>query len=258
MRKFDNSEAWRVIPPEEKLELLARAQASGVFTAFLFIFVASTLAVALKVSGLLWASLLISPLVYQYASGKAWRGLRPRLILEYLAARSAARRYAFMANAKDLSPLLIFKGFMEELGESEDKTEELLFAAKPQISDNEVWISLFEDAIVVMEEHPGGARLRFGRLLEEELSITSPQTGEDDYTTDKEVFLTYTSKTQEEKRVRLTSPFPAALVVFEKQALIFQEEMKERIAKRKLDFLDKEEAMSETIGYTPAAEAHAS
>lgn len=218
MAALDGTEIWRSIPPEEKLELMSQAHAKGIFAAFIGIMLGGTLAVALHLSWLLWASLISAPFIFQFAAGKAWRGLRPRLVLEYLAARSAARRYAFSNKGKDLSLSLMFRGTLTREFD-EDKLQEALEATFENTREAAVWVALFGDSVVMMSEEPGGARLQFAQVLNDKISIDSRSTDSGrEYANDKEVLLTVKNRRDDEQRFKLTSKHPAALIVFEKKA----------------------------------------
>lgn len=215
MSAVDGKELWRQIPPEEKFALMARAHASGISAALIAIGLGSTLAVAFQVPWLMWGSMIVSPVMFQFAAGKAWRGLRPRIMLEYLAARSAARRYAYTANAKDLSVSLIFRGKMEQVFNKEEIMEELA-AAVENAKEAEVWITLFKDAVVLMSEKPGGAKCELAHVLNEKVKVESRSSDGEDYSSSKEVYITITDRSQETRKVKLTSSSPAAMIVFEK------------------------------------------
>ncbi len=220
MNSIDGTEIWRTIPPEEKIAGMNKAHARGILAAAVTIMICGTISVGLRLSWILWGSLIAAPFVFQFAAGKAWRDLRPRLILEYLAARSAARRYAFAAKSKDLTLSLIFRGNMELQFESE-AVQEAIEAAISKNEETLSWIALFTDAVVVMEEHPGGARLAFAAVTNDRLSlkvneIESGRSGPGE----KELILSYTPKPGSNERARkfkLKSPYPAALTVFEKR-----------------------------------------
>lgn len=209
-------EIWRMIPPEEKFEIMAQAQSKGVMAAAVFIVVSCTLAVGFKMSWLMWTSFIISPFVFQFAAGKAWRTLRPKILLEYLAARSASRRYAFSTRAKDLTPNMIFKGVLEEVY-SNDRIQEAMEAMIANTKEAEVWITLFGDAFTMISERYGGAELKLASLLDDKLDISSQSGSGKDYGSDKELLLTVRSKDAPSKTYKLTSKYPAALVVFEKK-----------------------------------------
>lgn len=219
------SEIWRLVPPEEKLELMAKAQSRGVLAVSIAIIVCCTVAIGLKMSWVMWASFVCSPFIFQFAAGKAWRGLRPRCLLEYLAARSASRRYAFAARAKDLTPSLIFKGRLERVYETEH-LQEALEAIASQTKEAEVWVSLFGDAVVMISERIGGAECKFSHLLDDKLIITAHSDSGKDYAVDKELLFSITDKTIGNVKYKLTSRHPAALLAFEKKMRVQQELVK--------------------------------
>lgn len=220
MNSLDGTEIWRTIPPEEKIEGMNKAHAQGILAAAITITICSTIAVGLKLSWIMWGSLLASPFIFQFAAGKAWRDSRPRLILEYLAARSAARRYAFSAKSKDLTLSLLFRGDMDTVFD-EDSVQEAIEAAIEKNKTGASWIALFNDAIVVMEEHPGGARLVFASVTNERLSLqTKDEPGASSYANNRELLLSYAPKPGTNERARkfkITSRHAAALTVFEKR-----------------------------------------
>jgi len=229
MQSIDNSEAWKQIPPEEKLEIMSRAHATGFFAAVVAVVVCSTIALALKISTIMWASIVLSPLVFQFASGKAWKGLKPRIMLEYLAARSVVRRFAFAEGAKDLHLNLIFRGKLENIFEN-DAIQEALEAVVSRTKEASVWIALFPDALIMITERPGGAVLAMGHLVNDKLTIQSSDNG--NYTNGKE--LTIVAKDRKAgavKKYKITSRHPGALAVLEKRILQFQEESKQRMAR---------------------------
>ncbi|NMC64097.1 MAG: hypothetical protein GYA55_13115 [SAR324 cluster bacterium] len=223
----DSSEVWRQIPPEEKLQLMNKSHAAGVLATVISIIVLSTIAVGLHLNWLVWGSLLCSPFVFQFASGKRWRTLRPKIMLEYLAARSAARRFAYSAGSKDMRVALMLKGSLEEIFDEEHRTEEL----EAEISDHKetpVWVALFPDTVIMMSERYGGAELEFGYILNDKVKIEGKSpVGEGDYSNQRELYFYCQDKLKENHIYRLTSPFPAALIVFEKKALQFQKEFME-------------------------------
>jgi hypothetical protein len=224
MEAINSKELWRQIPPEEKVDLITKAHTTGVMAAIFAIIIMSTLAVGLKLGWLLWGSLVMSPFVFQYAAGRAFRGLKPKTMLEHLAARSAARRYAFSNKSQDLGLIMIFKGFLEEHFDS----EQLEAALEAKVEDklhSEVWVALFNDIIIMMDESPGGARLRFAHLLNENLSISGDSpAGKSEYSSKREITLSYSHRLFGKKVFRLSSKYPAALLVFEKKALTLRQD----------------------------------
>lgn len=217
--ELDPVEIWRRVPPEEKFELLARAQSKGVIASFGTTIVCGTIAVGLKLSWLLWVSILITPFIFQYVTGKCWRGLRPKAILEYLAARSAARRYAFSGSGKDLGLVFLFKALLQKVY-TEDQVLDKLDDAVERVNEAAVWVALFNDSLVVMTESSTGAEAQLVTVLGDRITIDgeSPP-GEADYSSRRHVKITLLSKAGvPERRFALTSKYPAALIVFEKRA----------------------------------------
>lgn len=213
----DISDIWRNVPPEEKFEMMARSHSRGVLAAFIGILLGATLAVGLQIPQLLWAGCLLSPFVFQFASGKAWRDHRPKVLLEYLAARAVTRRYAFTVSAKDLGLRLIFKGTLEE-EYSDEKIQEALNRAFDNQRSIEVWVALFNDALVIISERIGGARCELASPFNNKLMVESVNAGKGDYSSGKTIIITLTDRTHVKRRFRLTSKYPAALVVFEKES----------------------------------------
>lgn len=217
MIHVDANELWRQIPPEEKLEIMARAQSKGILAGAVLILIGCTLAVGLHFEPLMWGAILVSPLIFQFAAGKAWRDLKPSVMLEYLAARSAARRYAFANQSKDLGLILIFRAHCEELF-GDDRLNEALEAMAGDRAHMDVWVALFNDCVVLMTERLGGAELILAALANDRLTVSaeSPESGQE-YAPDREVTLTAKSRTGHIRRIKLRSRYPGALVVFERK-----------------------------------------
>ena len=209
-------EIWRMVPPEEKFELMARAQSKGVSAAALTIVILSTIAVGLRLGPLLWIGIILAPFVFQVAAGKEWRSLRPRTLLEYLAARSASRRFAFSSKAKDLTASMIFKGTVEQVYDKEH-VQEAMEAVIENNAQSKVWIALFGDAFTMITEKPGGAELKIGQVLDNKVKIYSESPGGEEYTNNKSIMMTLANRDGEQKTYRITSRYPAALIVFEKR-----------------------------------------
>ena len=220
MDKAADFEIWRTIPPEEKLETMSRAHANGTFTALIGIIIASTLAVGLRQPWLLWTSIIVSPLLFQAAAGKAWRALRPRMMLEYLAARAAARRYAFAVNSNDMGVNLMLKAELQHIYENENLGL-AINSMMQSIHETSVWVTLFNDALIILSEKRGGAHCEFAALTNDKLSVEAKNGNEEsEYTNDKELILTVApDKKYAGRKIKLTSRYPAALVVFEKKLL---------------------------------------
>ncbi len=247
MELLHPEEVWRRIPPEEKFELMARAQAKGILSVVVTIGVFATISVALHVVELIWMAVLSSPLVFQFSAGRAWRSLRPTAILEHLAARSAARRFAFGLNGRDLAVQLLFKGNLIEHIAPDPKSFSFESMTR-QVRENEVWIALFTDALVMLAESEDGAALEFAHLVDDKLRISGESDpGETEYSATRRLSIEYTETKRSDtlRRFTLTSQYPAALVVFEKKLLqIRQESLEKKVAV----------IPAETVGASPILE----
>lgn len=211
----DADELWRQIPPEEKLALLNRSHMSGVVASLGIVFIGAAFAVGLQEVWLFWGSFIVAPLVFQFSAGRSWRSLKPAVMLEFLAAKSAARRFAFTAHAKDLSLQLMFRGKMQEVVVPSDVEEKLEEIERTNLQ-TAVWIALFRDGVVMMEERPGGAQAHFAQPITSKLELEVENGSEGEYSNDKALMLGYTHKVFGPRRVKVTSEYPGALVVFEK------------------------------------------
>jgi hypothetical protein len=216
-------DVWRKVPPEEKLELMARAQSKGVGATLVLLIITGTMALGLRLPWLFWSTFLAVPFVFQFAAAKAWRDLKPRAMLDYLAARSAARRYAYGAHAQDLTVSLMFRGVLRpEFGaEQEQEQMEAQIQNKAEVP---VWVALFPDTIVMMSERAGGAKLEFAQSISEKLTITTR--GFDNDGEQRQVILTSQGRKGNKLNWNLTSQYPAALLVFERKAKGFTEAMR--------------------------------
>ena len=208
-------EIWRQIAPEEKFELMAEAQASGLMASLMCIGVACTVAIGLKLNFLIWGALLTSPLIFQFAAAKRWRSAKPRAMLQYLAVRSAARRYAFQKKARDLGINFIIRGSIEQERDPNDEIADAFAIIENNMREAEQWVVLLNDTVVVLSEQAGGARLEFGALLNEKLEIEPG--GAAEYSNDRWVKLKLTNARGGQTTFKITSRYPAAFIVFEKR-----------------------------------------
>lgn len=249
MEQLDINQLWRQVPPEEKFELMANAHSRGMTTALATILVGGTLAVCLKINWMLWGSILLSPVIFQGTASKAWRHLKPRVILEYLAARSAARRFAFSLNSNRLTVASLIRGNLEELFEHSDRSEELE-AAFENRKQKDVWIALFYDVLVVISEQAGGAKLELGQLLARNIEVSgfSPS-GQGEYTQDREIHLKVTNSLGITRNCKLSSKYPAALIVLEKQMSKLILEAKKAADLVPIEIPVVEEAQSDYLGF---------
>ncbi len=211
---------------------MARAQSRGVAASLVILVITGTMAVGLRMPWVFWAAFVTIPFAFQFASARAWRDLKPRTVLEYLAARSAARRYAYGAQAKDLTVDLMFKGTLQRdfstLGESEE--------LDARIEDRDkvaVWVSMFADTIVMMSERPGGAKLEMIHSILERIEVTAE--GFDDSSAEsRRLVIDVEVRKGDVERWFLTSPYPAALLVCERKIKRAIEENKILLEKQRI------------------------
>jgi hypothetical protein len=151
-------------------------------------------------------------------------------MLDYLAARSAARRYAYGAQAKDLTVDLMFKGTLQRdfaaLGESEE--------LDARIEDRDrvaVWVSIFADTIVMMSERSGGAKLEMIHSILERIEVT-PEGFDDSDSGSRRLVIDVEVRKGEIERWFLTSAYPAALLVCERRIKRAVEENKIHLEKQ--------------------------
>jgi hypothetical protein len=223
---------WRKVPPEEKLELMARAQSKGVGASLVILIITATVAVGLRLPWVFWAAFATVPFAFQFASARAWRDIKPRTVLEYLAARSAARRYAYGAQAADLTVDLMFKGRLGRDFSSLGESAELDARLEDRDAVN-VWVSLFPDTIVMISERAGGAKLEMVYSTIERLAVTAE--GFDDSSPEqRRLVFDVEPRKGERERWFLTSPYPAALLVCERKIKRAMEENKIHVERQRL------------------------
>ncbi len=227
------NEIWNIVPPEEKLELLARAQVSGITTATIMCAVSFTLAIALKIQWLIWISLCASPLVFQTGASRAWRGLKPKVMLEYLAARSVARRFAYAANSQALDLELLFRGKVSEVKEGESsQLSDAISSIESAADEATVWIGLLKDSVVAFRESQGGGVLEFVSITDKriEVSAKNQDDSKKDYSSNREILIKFNESFGKSNAFRITSDYPVALNVLEKKLIARVEHSKKASA----------------------------
>lgn len=212
---INKTEAWRQIPPELKIKMMNQAHANGVFVVIMTLGITLTCAAALKIKMIMWIGFLLSPFVFQFATSKAWRGIKPLAMMHFLAVRSAARRFAYASKSRDLDLQLLFPGEIEKVY-GQDQIQEALESVIDDNIRTEAWITLFADTVIIMSEQIGGAQLEWSCPITHELSIEVDNHGEGEYNSQKEITLVEQKATYQ-RRVKLSSFCPAALVVFQKK-----------------------------------------
>lgn len=213
---------WRRIPPEEKLEMMAKAHSKGIGASLVVLLMTGTVAVGLRFPWVFWGAFLAVPFVFQFVAAKAWRDIKPRTILEYLAARSAARRYAYSAQSQDLTPELMFKGSLERSRQEDTIEQQMDFdPEKPRPPRTPVWVALFRDTLVMMSEQQGGAKLEFAHPLFERFKATA-EGFEDGTPNDRRIRLDVSArKDSTAATFFLTSDYPASLLACERKIQSF-------------------------------------
>jgi hypothetical protein len=144
--------------------------------------------------------------------------VKSRLLLKYLAARSASRRYAFNIHSRDLEILLLFRAILHKERFSLSNAVSFQEEAVDNLEHLPVWVALFDDAVVIMSERSGGAKAEFLHLIDSNLRVkgVSPE-GQGDYSAERSLELISTAETRFSGKYLLSSDTPAALVVFEKK-----------------------------------------
>ena len=219
MSALNQDEIWRLVPPEEKLVIMSRSHAHGFAITGSLLLVAGTIAVGLQLKWVFWGGLMISPLIYQFAASKKWRDLKPRVLLEFLAARSVARRYAYSLRAPTLGIELMFRGGFRRVYEDENELDLALSDIEVQVNTATMWVVLLESAFVVVEEGYGGARLAFGHVLDDRIDIEgiSPE-GAAEYDNERRVFISFQDGSNNPPiRMEVTSEHPVALNALERK-----------------------------------------
>ena len=225
---------WRTIPPEEKFDLIARSQARGVSASTVVILIGCTFAIALQQKWFMWGSFVMAPFVFQLAASRAWRGVKGKLMLQYLAVRSVARRFGYASHAPDLSIQLLLRANISESFDSENDSLDAAFEAiEKATNQTEMWLGLLNTAVVGFAEGKLGAEAKFVARIDERLKLEGRNTdgSDDEYSNERELYLTVIGNDLMPRKFRIDSPHPAALVAFEKKFFALQE----RIAQQKRD-----------------------
>lgn len=217
---------WQKITPEEKIDALNKAHTAGIFACIVAIFIAASMSIGLQIKFIFWGAILCTPLIFQFFSSRSWRNLKPSLILQYLAVRSVVRRFAFLEQAKNLEPEIIFQGIVRE-----EPANEVDLEGISQVIHNNTpftaWIALFSDTIIIFKESIGGGELVFSSPINEKLVFECENLNQDevnelegekkDYFAEKEITLQYVDKRSTSNVIKLRSKQKASLIVFERK-----------------------------------------
>ena len=209
-------QAWRLISPEEKFEVIAQSQAVGIQWAVSLILLGGTLAVSFQTPALFWGSLVTAPIIFQFATSRRWRTLRPALLLQFLAARSVTRRYAYAIKSAYLEHTMLFRAALTHVEESKAEGPGLEAKHNP-FANMPVWVALFPDAVVIISEKKGGATLEFGHVINKRFSLETVAADDEEYSQQLTLFLNYDDITYGQMRIKLESRYPASINAFGKQ-----------------------------------------
>ena len=221
-----SKDAWNVVPVDERLELLARAQAEGLLAGIACVLMMGAIGYGFDMIWVLAGGAVGAILVFPLFSSYSWRRTKPKAILEYLAARSVARRYAYEARCGDFDVVLMFKGLLERVY----ATDEEKHLAKQRLNlgeashfeeAKEVWVVLMRGAIAVLSERYGGAKLEFLSPIAPEMIARKPKATEP---VSEGSVVVVAAGAKAGQTIAITSKYAASLYVFEKQLVRLIEE----------------------------------
>ena len=234
------TDIWERIPPEERLELLATAQARGIEAALLLLLMAFSASLGLHTPWIFFGSLLFTPFAFQIMSRKSWRVLKPHPMLEYLTSRSTARVYASLNGARDLDPSLMFRAELQPEF-TDDAIEDMPSDALEKPAPKPVWVSLFPDTIVIASESPSGSRLELGHSLFKNFSISAEGFDEEsDSSPQRRVKIEVESHPGTISRWYLSGKHTASLLACERRARAFIARHEREIEIREQQRLERE------------------
>jgi hypothetical protein len=220
-------DAWNGVALEERIELISRANGQGIVAALGTVCFLGATAYGFDKIWMLGASFAAALMVMPLFASFSWRRNKSAMILQYLAVRSVARRYAYGFNVTDLDIILIFRGFMEERFSSVE--DEMLSKQHEDIELDHaavegrkaVWICLMRGGVLMLSENSGGAKPEFFTPVAPEVVCEKPR--DDERTAERAVALTGGGPARG-RRIIITSDYPGALYVFEKQVqkLLFE------------------------------------
>ena len=220
--------AWQAVALEERLEMISSAQAHGILAAALVSLLIGAVAYGFDNIWLLLGSLVGALTIMPLYTSYEWRKSKPELILKYLAVRSVARRYAFGAAISNFDVILIFRGVFREVYNSEEQErlakqqQDTDLEGSSQEDEKEVWICLMRGGLVVLSECRGGAKLEF--VTPTAADVVCRRSSAEDQAPDNWVLVQGTGISKG-RTAAISSRFPAALYVFEKQLSRITEEL---------------------------------
>ena len=171
--------AWHSVALEERLELVSRAQATGIMACVFAVVFIGCAGYGFDQIWVLFGGLGSCMFFFPLFSSYSWRRGKPNLILAYLAVKAMARRYAYSFSIHDLDLVLIYRGRMKDVYKTREEEE---WAKQSSSRDSEaktdardVWICLMRGGIVILREKLGGAKLDFITLINPETTIREPE-----------------------------------------------------------------------------------
>jgi hypothetical protein len=178
------------------------------------------MAVGMREQWYFWGAFLIIPFAFQVATSKAWHSLKPKLIVEYTAARAAACHYAQQANGHLLVPQAQFKGFLERQFSDDQQSESDLITDRPEEPRGPVpvWITLFPDSLVMFSETPFGSQREFAHTFSEDVSVSTEEM-EEDLGDQRRLMISARDEKGAERRWVLTSKYSALLTACQRKLL---------------------------------------
>ncbi len=215
-------DAWNSVTLEERLDLVAKCQAQGVHAALCFGLYMSCVAYGFDEISLLIFAAAGSFLVCPVYAAKKWRQAKPALIMRYLAAHTVCRRYAYGLKFHNYKLVILFRATLHEAFDNpEDEHRYLAQRSKELHMDLanyepiEVWVALLRGGIVMLSEQRGGAKLEYCCPITNQLQSKTESNPERPGT--QLVRLSAAAGTTKGRAVWLTSRYPGALYVFDRQ-----------------------------------------
>ncbi len=216
---------WNSVALEERLELIAKSQASGIIAATITVFIVSSIGYGLDNIWFVAAAIGSGFFVFPLFSSQTWRSGKPSLILAYLAIRTVSRRYAHVIGLTNIDLILVYKGTFEEVFNNREDKELHLQSQSIDFNnqgnaDKEVWIILLKGGLLVLSEKRGGAKLEFATPIIADTIIEQINEKDSQYSN----YIIHGSSMSKGRSARLGSKYTGAHYVFLKrfQALVFE------------------------------------
>jgi len=224
-------QVWQAVALEERLELVTKAKADGILAAVGFLLLIGSIAYGFDAILLLGLGSIFSILVVPIFSGYSWRRNKPILVLEYLAARTIARKFAQLSRFDDLGLYFIFRGQAKPVFASEEEEALVRQSDRVELDSTDgfrdCWVCLLGGGLVVISESSKGARLEFCGSFSSDLNIRPATTEED--ASEGAFVVNQENSNKKTKSLLVRSRYRGALYVFDKR---FQHLLKEEQERR--------------------------